>query len=298
MTITVTGVNDAPVAGQDTYTTPDNAVLDSLQSPTVNGLLANDSDPENEAISVLVGSSDSVSRLGASRHDSDQRRVRVRSAVVRPAAGAEARRSGRDRYLCLRGGGRLGSVDQGDRHRHGDGCQLGPVPAPDQYSTAENVVLVISAPGVLANDTDPDSTTLSAVSRRFPASTARRSRCVPTAGSRYDPRLADPAGLGDRPVVAGLVLRTKSATTAAPPPWGRSRSIVSGFSDPPYQNAANNYDVNGDGIVSPIDALILINYINANGQGPIPAGRPRPPYLDVNGDGWATADDVIMVVNA
>ena len=69
--------------------------------------------------------------------------------------------------------------------------------------------------------------------------------------------------------------------------------IVSGFSDPPYQNPANNYDVNGDGAVSPIDALILINYINANGQGPIPAGRPTPPYLDVNGDGRATAEDVL-----
>ena len=28
-----------------------------------------------------------------------------------------------------------------------------------------------------------------------------------------------------------------------------------------------------------------------------PAGRPTPPYLDVNGDGSATAEDVILVVN-
>ena len=74
--------------------------------------------------------------------------------------------------------------------------------------------------------------------------------------------------------------------------------IVSGVSDPPYQNAANNYDVNADGIVSPMDALILINYINANGPGTLPAGLPRPPYLDVNGDRSASAADVIMVVNA
>ncbi len=76
--------------------------------------------------------------------------------------------------------------------------------------------------------------------------------------------------------------------------------IVGGISDPPYQNAANHFDVNGDGIVSPIDALILINYINANpGQVVIPPGQPTPPYLDVDGkDNAATPNDVFLVVNA
>jgi hypothetical protein len=74
--------------------------------------------------------------------------------------------------------------------------------------------------------------------------------------------------------------------------------VVGGVSDPPYQNAANHADVNGDGFISPMDPLILINYINANGPGPIPAGLPRPPYLDVNGDGSVSTADVIIVVNA
>ncbi len=64
VTITVTGVNDAPVAGNDTYTVADNGVLES-GGLTVPGLLVNDKDPENEALSLVVASSDSVSKLGA-----------------------------------------------------------------------------------------------------------------------------------------------------------------------------------------------------------------------------------------
>jgi hypothetical protein len=57
--------------------------------------------------------------------------------------------------------------------------------------------------------------------------------------------------------------------------------------------------VNNDGSVSPIDALLLINYINSH---PIitPLPLPRPvgaPFYDVNGDGVASASDVLDVVN-
>ena len=59
---------------------------------------------------------------------------------------------------------------------------------------------------------------------------------------------------------------------------------VDGISDPPYQNPTNRYDVNGDGYVSPSDLLILINYLNVNGSGPVPdedtgdhAHRPELP---------------------
>jgi VCBS repeat-containing protein len=161
----------------------------------------------------------------------------------------------------------------------------------------ENVVLVIPAPGVLANDTDPDSTTLSAVSQTISSQYGATIQMNVSGGFTYDP-LASPTL---RALQTGQTLsdtffyqvRDDGGATAV----GTVTIIVSGFSDPPYQNPANNYDVNGDGFVSPIDALILINYINSNAAGPIPPGRQTPPYLDVNGDNGATAEDVLLVVN-
>ena len=68
----------------------------------------------------------------------------------------------------------------------------------------------------------------------------------------------------------------------------------------PWQNSPNQYDVNNDGGVSPIDALLLINYINA-GPPPNPLPLPKPagyPFYDVDGDGnSATASDVLLVIN-
>jgi VCBS repeat-containing protein len=69
----------------------------------------------------------------------------------------------------------------------------------------------------------------------------------------------------------------------------------------PWQNPSNRFDVNADGFVAPIDALVLINRINAIGPGPlsVPAVPPNapPPYLDVNGDRQLSANDVLQTVN-
>ena len=65
----------------------------------------------------------------------------------------------------------------------------------------------------------------------------------------------------------------------------------------PYKNQTNNLDVNGDGKVSPIDALNVINYLN----GPLPKVLTLPhtaaaPYYDVNGDGNVTPLDALLVI--
>jgi hypothetical protein len=67
-----------------------------------------------------------------------------------------------------------------------------------------------------------------------------------------------------------------------------------------WQNPILRYDVNNDSSVSPIDALLLINLINAQASPPPPLPEPRPvgaPFYDVNGDGFATAEDVLAVIN-
>lgn len=66
------------------------------------------------------------------------------------------------------------------------------------------------------------------------------------------------------------------------------------------QNPANRYDVNGDGQVTPLDALILINYLNLSLEaGALPGGYAESAtiYCDVSGDDLCTAADVLMVVN-
>jgi hypothetical protein len=66
-----------------------------------------------------------------------------------------------------------------------------------------------------------------------------------------------------------------------------------------WQNPEIREDVTGDGHISPLDALILINYINLNPLAPNvpPAPQSPPPFYDVNGDNMVTANDVLIVVN-
>jgi len=69
------------------------------------------------------------------------------------------------------------------------------------------------------------------------------------------------------------------------------------------RNPANAFDVNGDGVVSALDALIGINFLNqqqsSGGVGAIASGESVIRYFhDVNGDGQVTALDSLMVINA
>jgi hypothetical protein len=65
-------------------------------------------------------------------------------------------------------------------------------------------------------------------------------------------------------------------------------------------NHANPFDVDaagGDRPVVPLDVLILINYINANGPELPPASQSPPPYYDVDDSGFCTPRDVLLVIN-
>ena len=68
----------------------------------------------------------------------------------------------------------------------------------------------------------------------------------------------------------------------------------------PWHNRGNGLDVNADGSVSPIDALLIIIELDTNGSTVLPApsaGNSPPPYLDVNEDGIVAPNDVINVIN-
>ena len=75
--------------------------------------------------------------------------------------------------------------------------------------------------------------------------------------------------------------------------------------DHPWRNLTEPLDVNGDGSVSPLDALVVINELNARqisddtGRLPLPPTPPQtpPPFYDVTGDDFATSLDALVVIN-
>ena len=67
-------------------------------------------------------------------------------------------------------------------------------------------------------------------------------------------------------------------------------------------NPFNRFDVNNDGFVSPIDALILVNMVNTTGGGNLGGGGEGEAggdkfYVDVNEDGFLSPLDILWVVN-
>ena len=69
----------------------------------------------------------------------------------------------------------------------------------------------------------------------------------------------------------------------------------------PWQNHIQPCDADSDGLVKPLDVLLLINSINVQGSRRlvIPPVRPDVPpvYYDVTGDNYLTAQDVLVIVN-
>jgi len=67
------------------------------------------------------------------------------------------------------------------------------------------------------------------------------------------------------------------------------------------QNPTQFRDVNDDGFVTAIDALLVINRLNRGGnvnQIPVTGEDAGPPYYDVSGDRFISAQDALLVINA
>lgn len=66
-----------------------------------------------------------------------------------------------------------------------------------------------------------------------------------------------------------------------------------------HQNPIQKLDVDADGFISPIDVLLIINFLNFRGEPSVSViGLPDPPpYRDVNGDFFISPLDVLEVIN-
>jgi hypothetical protein len=77
------------------------------------------------------------------------------------------------------------------------------------------------------------------------------------------------------------------------PPVGSGALI-----DNPASNLLDPLDVNHDGNVSPLDVLMVVNYLNAHSSNlPPTGGFALPSYLDVTTDGNVTALDALIIIN-
>jgi VCBS repeat-containing protein len=151
VTITVGAVNDAPTAATDAYSTGEDTAL-TVAAP---GVLANDSDPDGDGLHTVLGSAPSHGILSL---DADG------SFIYTPAADY----NGSDSFTYRASDGALES-NQATVMITITASNDGPTAAGDAYTTAEDTTLTIGAPGVLANDTDPDGDTLSATVASPPA---------------------------------------------------------------------------------------------------------------------------------
>ena len=65
-----------------------------------------------------------------------------------------------------------------------------------------------------------------------------------------------------------------------------------------WRNPTDNLDVDADGVMSPLDVLTIVNDINSNGTGTLPAVfNPTRQYIDTNGSGTLEPLDVLEVIN-
>lgn len=165
-----------------------------------------------------------------------------------------------------------------------------PIARDDTASTKEDQQVAIN---VLANDNDPDGAIV-------PASVT----VVPGSGPNHGQILS---------ISNGIVTYLPNANYFGTDSFRYTVRDNEGFESLPatvtititevadFQNPALAADVNKSGQVTPIDALIVINYINSHPDGALPPD-PIPPatpefYYDVNGNGRVDAGDVLAVVN-
>jgi hypothetical protein len=66
----------------------------------------------------------------------------------------------------------------------------------------------------------------------------------------------------------------------------------------PWHNVAKPEDVDNNLLVAPIDAVLVINYLNARHPSAVPpSATPGPPFLDVSGDNFVSPIDAVLVIN-
>lgn len=269
--VAVDGINDAPTA------VPDNPTLNP-NGPTIIEVLANDSDVDGDIIPTSIEitlqpafGSLSIDNQGVITFTAFQSFAledvfRYRVADETGAYSAEA----------------LVTIE----------ANAAPVARDDQAGTYLDETISIN---VVANDFDPD-----------PEPGAPNGGLVYSSIKIVDAPLSGEAvPLGDgniRYIPGDGFLGIDSFTYTIEDSAGRVSSpanVQVQVVGSRLQNPNLNPDVNDDGDISPIDALLVINRLARAGTGSVPVedSDVGPPYYDVNGDQQISPSDALAVIN-
>jgi hypothetical protein len=72
---------------------------------------------------------------------------------------------------------------------------------------------------------------------------------------------------------------------------------ILGDEPPAFQNPGDAFDVDGDMLIQPLHALRILGFIRQNGSGPLTAQTQTSGlFVDVNGDGELTPLDALLVL--
>ncbi|MEZ4591341.1 MAG: Ig-like domain-containing protein [Chloroflexota bacterium] len=153
VTITVTGTNDAPTANGDLYSTNEDTTLNVTL--TTDGVLDNDTDPENDSLTVT--NYEATSAMGATISGNPDGTFSYDPTGSATIQALDAGDSIADTFDYTVSDGDL--TDTGTVTVNLTGVNDAPVAAGDgTYNTTEDTNLVVGAiSGVLANDTDVDA---------------------------------------------------------------------------------------------------------------------------------------------
>src|SRR6202008_3076101 len=151
VSITVVSVDDAPVAANDSYTTDEDTAL-TVAAP---GVLGNDTDVDSTTLTAVVVAPPAHGTLTLHANG---------GFTYTPAANY----NGADSFTYKVNDGTLDS-NVATVTIAVTAVADAPVAANDSYTTDEDTALTVAAPGVLGNDTDVDSTTLTAAVVAAPA---------------------------------------------------------------------------------------------------------------------------------
>lgn len=88
-------------------------------------------------------------------------------------------------------------------------------------------------------------------------------------------------------------MTTVTLTIGQAPPPPHQNPLVVGNED----GARGHRDVNADGFITPIDALLVINFLNSQGSRSVVGLPAPPPYRDVNGDNFISPIDALLVIS-
>jgi hypothetical protein len=270
VTVTVTPVNDAPVAVNDSGTS---YTMDEDTSKTFKSVLSNDFDVDGDKITATRISDPATGAL-VFRNDGTFDYTPVRDFF------------GTVTFTYKAFDGVLFSKEATVTITVNNVNEV-PVALNDSASTIQGTPVIIP---VLNNDFDVDGvldpTTVTYNTGSGPSSGAvtvngdgtitysPTTKFVGTVSFRYS--VKDNAGSSSNEATVTVDV------AKAPPAW---------------QNSRDRLDVNNSGAVEPIDALLVINKINRDGAGPLPLPGNPPPFYDVDGDGNIFPIDALLVIN-